>query len=152
MNFFLAPQQLPGLWESGNPAFGFPLFHSPRFFRLPRFCWRQGEGSRTCGNVGISPPLRDFQGALGRVENLLLVFQAFHRSVISTVPFRFEPHLNRGGIGDSILHFRNSFALAIPIFLAESVSLICNAIRSSRAKLTSGFKYCSVSGSDFSFS
>jgi hypothetical protein len=29
----------------------------------------------------------DFQGAVGRVENLGLVFQAFHRTVISTVLF-----------------------------------------------------------------
>jgi hypothetical protein len=119
---------------------------------FPGFVWREGRGSRTCGNVGISPPLRDFQGALGRVENLLLVFQAFQRSVISTVPFRSSLHLNRGGIGDSILHFRKSFTLAIPIFWAESVSLIWNAIRSRRAKLSSGLKYCSASGSDFSFS
>src|SRR5258706_3647649 len=137
---------------SGNPAFGFPLFHGPLFFRLPRFFWREGSGSRTCGNVEISLPLRDFQGALGRVENLLLVFQAFQCSVISTVPFRSSPHLNRGGMGDSILHFRNSFAFAIPIFVAAAVSLIWNAICSSRAKLTSGFKYCSASGRDFSFS
>jgi hypothetical protein len=38
----------------------------------------------------------DFQGAVGRVENLGLVFQAFHGTVISTDPFflrliRFRP-------------------------------------------------------------
>src|SRR6266702_14150 len=83
-----------------------------------------------------------FRGC-GKVENLLLVFQAFQCSVISTVPFRSSLHLNRGGMGDSILHFRNSFAFAIPIFVAAAVSLIWDAICSSRAKLTSGFKYCS---------
>ena len=29
----------------------------------------------------------DFQGAVGRVENLVLVFQAFHGTVISTALF-----------------------------------------------------------------
>jgi hypothetical protein len=36
------------------------------------------------GNVGILPPLRDFQGAGGRGGNLFVVFHAFHRPVIST--------------------------------------------------------------------
>lgn len=39
-----------------------------------------------CGNVGNSRCWRVFQGAVGRVENLRLVFQAFHGSGISTVP------------------------------------------------------------------
>jgi hypothetical protein len=37
-----------------------------------------------CGNVGISRRWRDFQGAVGRVGNLLLVFHAFHGPGIST--------------------------------------------------------------------
>jgi hypothetical protein len=36
------------------------------------------------GNVGISPFLRDFQGAGGRGGNLFVVSHAFHRPVIST--------------------------------------------------------------------
>ena len=35
----------------------------------------------------IAPLLRDFQGAVGRVENLGLVFQAFHGTGISTALF-----------------------------------------------------------------
>jgi len=36
------------------------------------------------GNVKIPPVLRDFQGAVGSVENLGLVFHAFHGTGIST--------------------------------------------------------------------
>jgi hypothetical protein len=39
---------------------------------------------RSCGNVGISRVLRDFQGAAERVEILWLDFQAFHGPAIST--------------------------------------------------------------------
>lgn len=45
---------------------------------------RERSSRRSGGNVGISPLLRDFQGAVGSWENLLLVFQAFHGSAIST--------------------------------------------------------------------
>lgn len=37
-----------------------------------------------CGNVEISRCWRDFQGAVGRVGNLFLVFHAFHGPGIST--------------------------------------------------------------------
>jgi len=37
--------------------------------------------------VGISRLLRDFQGAVGRGEILLLDFHAFHHSAISTALF-----------------------------------------------------------------
>jgi len=37
-----------------------------------------------CGNVEISRRRRDFQGAVGRVGNLLSVFHAFHGPGIST--------------------------------------------------------------------
>jgi hypothetical protein len=57
-------------WESGKPVFGFPLFHA---------VYALGGG-----NVKISPFLRDFQGVVGSVGNLGLVFHAFHHSVIST--------------------------------------------------------------------
>jgi hypothetical protein len=36
------------------------------------------------GAVGMWESRSDFQGAVGRVENLVLVFQAFHGTVIST--------------------------------------------------------------------
>ena len=39
---------------------------------------------RRCGNVENSRWWRVFQGAVGRVENLQLVFQAFHGPGIST--------------------------------------------------------------------
>ena len=42
---------------------------------------------RSCGNVGISLVLRDFQGVVGRGGILLLDFHAFHHSVISTALF-----------------------------------------------------------------
>src|SRR5712691_2299646 len=38
------------------------------------------------GNVKIPPVLRDFHGAVGSVENLGLVFHAFHGPGISTAP------------------------------------------------------------------
>src|SRR5579863_5653140 len=38
-----------------------------------------------CGNVGISPLLRDFQGTVERGEKLFLLFHAFHGPAISTV-------------------------------------------------------------------
>jgi hypothetical protein len=56
-----------GKWETG---FWFSTF--------------PGGVRRGGGNVEISPGLRDFQGAVGSVENLLVVFQAFHGPVIST--------------------------------------------------------------------
>lgn len=105
-----------------------------------------------CGNVEISRCWRDFQGAVGRVGNLLLVFHAFHGPVISTalLPGGLQP--NRGGTGDSILHCRNSFAFAAPILMAHSVSLIAIACRSNCANPMFGFRYWMASGSDFSFS
>jgi hypothetical protein len=36
------------------------------------------------GNVEISRCMRDFQGTVGRVENLVLVFHSFHGPGIST--------------------------------------------------------------------
>jgi hypothetical protein len=124
-----------GKWETGP---WFPTFPS---------------GAKPgCGNVGISRRRRDFQGAVGRVGNLLLVFHAFHGPGISTALLLGELQQNRGGIGDSVLHCRNSFALAAVILRAHSVSLIAIANRSSCAKPMFGFRYWAASGSDFSFS
>ncbi len=82
-----------------------------------------------CRNVENSRRARVFQGAVGRVENLRLVSQAFHRPGISTAPSRRTQ--NRGGTGDSILHARSSFSLARFIRWAHSVSLIVWACWSS---------------------
>ena len=71
--------------------------------------------------MGISRPWRDFQGVVGRVEKLRLLFQAFHNSVTSTALF--PVHWKRGGTSDSILQRRRSFSLAAEVFVAHSVSL-----------------------------
>jgi len=105
-----------------------------------------------CGNVEISRRWRDFQGAVGRVGNLFSVFHAFHGPGISTALLLGELQQNRGGTGDSVLHCRNSFALAAVILRAHSVSLIAIANRSSCASPMFGFRYWAASGCDFSFS
>ena len=64
------------------------------------------------------------KGLVGSVGNLLLVFHAFHRPGISTA---LRLYGNRGGTGDSILHWRNNRVLAELIFRAHSVSFICCA-------------------------
>jgi hypothetical protein len=67
------------------------------------------------------------------VENLILVFHAFHRPAISTGP---RPrYRNLGGTGDCALHCRSSFALAALIRRAHSVSLIAEAPRSIAERL-----------------
>src|SRR5262249_42637289 len=63
-------------WESGKPAFGFPLFH----VRTP--------GG---GNVEISRLLRDFQGTVGGVGKLPLLFHSSHGPAISTAPSASTP-------------------------------------------------------------
>ena len=103
-----------------------------------------------CGNVGISRGWRDFQGAVERVGNVVLVFHSFHGPGISTALLLLLQ--KRGGSGDSILQWRKSLALAALIFLAHSVSLRTTASRSSRAKLRFGLRYFAASGRDFSFS
>jgi hypothetical protein len=140
-----------GRWKSGNRGFRFPLFHGPQFFCLSRFFRHLWVNRRVCGNVGISRRLRDSQGAVERVENLGLVFQAFHGTVIST-DLRAHDQANLGGTGDSVLHWHNSLALAATIFLAHSVSLIAPANLSNWAKLIFGLRHCAAFGNDFSFS
>jgi len=120
--------------------------------------WDRETRRRSGGNVGISPPLRDFQGAVEREGILLLDFRAFHCPVISirspqVFSLRCSLLFQRaGGNGDSILHCSNSLLFASPIFRAHSVSLIFFAVLSSRSKLPPSFRYCPASGSDFSFS
>ena len=77
----------------------------PRSGRLPFFVfWVYTEDRRRHrgGNVKIPPGVRDFQGALGRVENPDLVFHAFHSPGISTARRPF--HRNGGGNGERTLH------------------------------------------------
>jgi len=92
------------------------------------------NASLGCGNVGISRGWRDFQGAGERVENLGLVFHSFHGPGISIALWGMLQR-KRGGSGDSLLQWRKSLALAVPIFLAQSVSLRATANESSCAKL-----------------
>src|SRR5205809_6781545 len=54
-------------WESGNPVFGFPLFHPPR--------------RRSCGNVGISPALGEISKGLWKQGEA-----CFWLSTVSTGP------------------------------------------------------------------
>lgn len=102
------------------------------------------------GNVGISRCWRDFQGPVGSVGNLLLVFHSPHGPAISTAIDWLQKV--RGGMGDSDLHRRNSLAFAALIFLAQSVSLIAVAKTSRRSKLSPTLRHDAASGSDFNFS
>src|SRR6266581_7728521 len=69
----------------------------------------QGGARPGGGNVKIPLVLRDFQGAVGSVENLGLVFHAFHGPGISTAS---RLRYRNGGSGDCTLHCRSSRDLA----------------------------------------
>jgi len=114
-------------WESGKPAFGFPLSQhaSPALWE--------------CGN--LAGCWRDFQGAVGRVGSLGLAFHAFHRPGISTALFQ-RPLRQRA----------NKASLAFCIWRAASVSVFAVAWCSSRAGVIPFFKNFSQSTNDFSFS
>lgn len=129
-----------GCGEVGVPLldFHFPTAASSSVFRVSP--GGKGTGRRGCGNVAISRFLRDSQGAGGRMENLPLVFQAFHGPAISTVFRLLAVQWKRGGTGDSLLHWRSKFIFARLIFRAHSVSLMALACLSNRAKLTPGFR------------
>ncbi len=109
------------------------------------------RGSPGRGNVEISRFGRDFQGAVGRAENLPSVFRAFHRPAISTAP-GCRLYKNRGGIGDSLFARASSLAFAAITFRAHSVSLIAPASVSNCAKPIPALRWCAASGSPFSFS
>jgi len=109
-----------------------------------------GGARRGGGNVKIPLGLRDFQGAVGSVGNLVLVFHTFHRPGISTAPR--ARYRNGGGSGNCTLQCRRSRDLAAFILRAQSVSLIESASRSSSARLSPGLRDCSAPSSDFSFS
>src|SRR6266404_144746 len=62
----------------------------PRVGKWETWVWFStfpGAARLSCGNVEISRGWRDFQGAVGRVENLGLVFHSFHGPGISTALF-----------------------------------------------------------------
>ena len=86
------------------------------------------ENSRGGGTVGISRTLRDSQG---RWEGWKTCLRFSRLSTARHFHSLALYHANRGGTGDSLLHCRNSWALAAPIFLADSVSLIAYASLSS---------------------
>lgn len=82
--------------------------------------------------------------------NPLLVFHTFHGSGISIALVWL--HRKRGGIGDSLLHRRKSWALAAFIVSAQSVSLLAVAHASICLKVIPGFRYWLARGSERNFS
>jgi hypothetical protein len=150
------------------------IMRRPRSGRLPFLVWLLKRGSRCHrrvgrvgkwknwgwfstfpggprrggGNVKISPQLRDFQGPVERVGNLLLVFHAFHGPGISTAPYRHYANFGR----DRVLYCCSNLVLAAFIRKAHSVSLIACARCSSSGIRTPDFKNCSAPGRDCSFS
>ena len=107
------------------------VFHFP--IRLRR---------RSCGNVGIAPPLGEIsKGLVERGGSLLLAFHAFHSTAISTVP---AAHGLRQRPSNSNLIFC--------IRRAASVSLIADACLCSIAAVIPSFKHFSQLASDLSFS
>ncbi len=68
----ISPDQRQLLWTGWgrSPAAAWVLLHKIK--------------GLVVGAVGLWESRSDFQGAVGRVENLVLVFQAFHGTVIST--------------------------------------------------------------------
>jgi len=93
-----------GKWET---CFWFSTFPRP-----PR---------RSCGNVGISRCLRDFQEAVGRVGNLGLVFHAFHGLVISTAPLLVLATRPRQQRRLGFLHLARRLGIAHPLGLAFKI-------------------------------
>jgi hypothetical protein len=112
------------LWECGNLA---------RWARFPRDGGKRGKAVLAFPRF---PRARHFHSSL----------RAFRcGAVVSSAPLQALD-------GDSILHRRNSCALATVILRAHSVSLIFRALCSRIAMLMPGFKYCSGCSSPFSFS
>jgi PAS fold len=86
-----------GRWESGKPAFGFPLFHPPSSPEL----WK-------CGNLACL--WRDFQGARGKSGKPAVGFPRFPqpRHFHSSLPLGFAALLGR--IADGALLVSNQWA------------------------------------------
>lgn len=99
----------------------------------------------------ISRGGRDFQGAVGRVENLGLVFHSFHGPGISTAPFLLRSIRHRP-VHWGPRDFASNASLAICICCAASVSLLRIACCCSIAAAMPGFKHCSHFDSETSFS
>src|ERR1035438_6676187 len=111
------------LWESGNPAFGFPLSHGRREPEL-----------RECGNRA-----GDFQGLVGSEENLHLVFLS-----LSTAR-----HFRSLFAAHAIFLCQisaNSFCFAFCIAMAAWVSLCASAMRSSFSTVRSSFRNPAIPG------
>ena len=128
LGFCIFEIEEPRRWESGKPAFGFPLFHGLR--------------RRRCGNVGISPAVGEIsKGLVERVGSLPLAFHAFHSPGISTA------------LSHRVLRQRASNAsLAFCIRRAASVSLMAAALFCNDSAVIPDFKHFSHSGKDLSFS
>jgi len=125
------------VWESGKPDFGFPLFQA-----------------RLAGAVGMWKSRggwRDFQGAVGRVENLGLVFHSFHGPGISTALFPLTSIRHRT-VHWGPRDFASNASLAVCICCAASVSLLRIACCCSIGTAIPSFKYCSHFDSETSFS
>ena len=126
----------------------------PRVGKWETWVWLStfpGAARPSCGNVEISRGWRDFQGAVGRVENLISVFHSFHGPVISTALFLLD------SFGNRTVHFElrdlaSNASLAFCICCAASVSLIRRACCPSISAVMPGFKCCSHFGSETSFS
>ena len=96
------------LWESGNPAFGFPLSH--------------GGHGRGCGNVEIATAIS--KGSWAAMGNLVLVFLAVHSPAFPQ-PFCLSCR------SACLRMLPNSFLLAACILIAAPTSLSAPARRSS---------------------
>src|ERR1700733_5800833 len=104
------------LWESGNPAFGFPLSHGGR--------------GRGCGNVEIAGAIS--KGSWAALGNLGLVFPRHPQPGFSPSVLFYSALL--------FLKLPKSFLLAACILIAAPTSLSTPARRSSRSMVRSPFK------------
>ena len=85
-------EQAFGAVEKWESWFWISTFPQPSVLGFSVFRARL-DTRRSCGNVGISLILRDFQGTVDRVGNLPLVFHAIHSSVITIALRQFVRHL-----------------------------------------------------------
>ena len=123
------------LWESGKPAFGFPLSHD------------REAGLWECGNLA---PSARFPRDGGRRGKAAFAFPRLPRARhFHSLRLGYR---NRGGAEDGSLHCCSNRDLAAFTRRAHAVSLITIASRSSCGKLMPGLRYCSTRSSDFSFS
>src|SRR5712691_10370118 len=86
-------RRLSGLWESGNPAFGFLLFHGPHFFLSPRFLrpWYKPPELWECGNLAAFARFPRSGGKAGKPDFGFPGFpprRHFHSSPLSSIETR----------------------------------------------------------------